>query len=274
MPLRGQPLPPGVICPFKKVNVHWQEAWPSAFFYSHESGSQTPQTFTDQVLNCFLIPMRERWPDLKQRLVLLMDSGGGSLLHLTAETAVLCHRYACDIYLIPSYCTKAMCALDQQPRARMSLQWSSFKRQFSLQQQGDLGIIPALRALKIIVTESLAEKHAAAGWAHVGLVPGEQINRNKVLVERFDECFQSKRSGVCLEETPQTKSAGVLDLVSRVTPKKEKCTNPACKSMVSVTFKFCPGCGIENMNFDAQESSLCGPGKKPGWVQGILARWL
>ena len=91
-----------------------------------------------------------------------------------------------------------------------------------MQQNADLGIIPARRALNQIVTESLSSKHAAAGWAHVGLVPGERINRNKVLIDRFDECFQSKRSGVHLEETPQTKGAAALDLVTRVSPCRPK----------------------------------------------------
>ena len=269
MPLLGEPLPPGVICPFKKVNTHWQECWQSARFYAHDSGSQTPHSFTDMLLHCYLKPMRVRWPDLQQRLVLGMDSGGGSLLHLTVETAVVCDRYACDVFLIPSYCTKAMCALDQQPHARMSLQWSSFKRQFALQ-QGELGVIPALRALKLIVTEALSSKHSAAGWAHVGLVPGEPINRNKVLLDRFDECFQSKRSGAKLEEKPESKGSAVLDLVSKVAPKKEKCSNPDCRKAFAVTYKHCPSCGAENSHFDAQELMLSGPGKKSGWVKGSL----
>lgn len=107
------------------------------------------------------------------------------------------------------------------------------------------------------------------GWAHVGLVPGEPVNRNKVLLDRFDECFQSKRSGAQLEEKPESKGSAVLDMVSRVVPKKEKCSNPNCRNAFFVTYRHCPSCGAENPHFDAQELMLSGPGKKSGWVKSV-----
>lgn len=54
--------------------------------------------------------------------------------------------------------------------------------------------------------QALNEKNSLAGWSHCGIVPGEAVQRNKVLVDRFTECFQ-------LSETPTSKAAGALDLV-------------------------------------------------------------
>lgn len=236
-----------------------------AFFYAQENGSQTPSSFAHH----WLKPQRLRWPDHAKRLLLWADSGGGSLLRLNVSVAVLCERYACDLFLNPSYGTKAMCALDTFPHGQMAAKWSAFKQEYSRQHGGDLGIFPAISALRHIVEESLASKPAAAGWCRVGIVPGEPINRNKVLHDRLTECFQSKRSGGGLSERPQTQAAGVLDLVQRISPKKERCTGENCKRVFSVADKFCPSCGTPNAHFDGQELALTGSGKKPGRVKSM-----
>lgn len=70
----------------------------------HESRGHKAEAMLEQ---CYLIPMRERVPDHNKRLLLWMDSGGGALLHLSVRVAVLCERYCCDVFLIPSYATKA-----------------------------------------------------------------------------------------------------------------------------------------------------------------------
>lgn len=54
---------------------------------------------------------------------------------------------------------------------------------------------------------------------------------------------------------------------------KRKCSNPECKNVFSVTFKYYLSCGAENDKFDAEELLLTGPGKKPGCVNGILTKF-
>ena len=46
MPLCGKSLPPGVILPFKSTNAKFKTVWPEAEFWVHESGSQTPESFS------------------------------------------------------------------------------------------------------------------------------------------------------------------------------------------------------------------------------------
>lgn len=208
---------------------------------------------------------------LQQAPTSLDGFGGGTLLHLSVETAVLCSRYGCDVFLIPPYCTKCICALDMQPHSCMSKMWSAFKQEHGRQVSSDLGIFPALKALRHIVHEGLNEENRNAGWAHIGLIPGEAVNRNKVLVDRFHECFQSKRAGGGLETTPKSKSAGVLDLVSKISPKKERCSQANCRHLFRLTYRHCPKCGAANEKFDAEEFALNGPGKKPGWIKRPLA---
>ena len=235
--------------------------WPEAKFYPHESGSQTPATFAAMLEECYLIPMRQRVPDYKKRLLLWMDSGGGALLHLSVPVAVLCERYCCDVFLIPSYATKAMCALDQAPYAKMSDLWATFTRQYAQQTGNDLTIFPALKALQSICKDSLLPAMARAGWAHIGFAKSCPVDRNKILVERFEESFQSKRAGGGLAKRPTSKAAHALDLVAKVSPKKERCTAEGYKAVFSVAYKFCPTCGAENAKHDPQERMLTSAGK-------------
>ena len=263
LPLSGDFLPVGCIVSCKQLNRQFKDMMPCAEFYAHESGAQTPNTFAHMLEVCYIKPMREKWPDHASRLILCMDTGGGSLLYLNPLVAILCERHAVDVFVIPSYCTKAMCALDMTPHSTMSLMWSKFKAEYARQTGSDLSIFVALRALQHIVTAGLSKQNALAGWAHVGFVVGQAINRNKVLVDRFNECFQSKRAGGGLEDSPESKTSGVLDLVARV--------SPGCKALFSVAYKHCPDCGAENPKFEAEALTWFGPGKKPGWVKSSLA---
>ena len=42
LPVNGDPLPPGVVVPFKKLHPNFKAIWPDAEFRCHDSGSQTP----------------------------------------------------------------------------------------------------------------------------------------------------------------------------------------------------------------------------------------
>ena len=86
-PYFGEPLPPGVICPFKKVNTHWQECWQSARFLRPRLRFSDPAQFHGHASPLlFETHCGYDGQTCSNGLVLCMDSGGGSLLHLTVET--------------------------------------------------------------------------------------------------------------------------------------------------------------------------------------------
>lgn len=207
--------------------------------------------------------MRERFPNLQDRIILLMDTGGGSYLHLSVEVALLCQRNCVDVYVLPSYTTKACSPLDQQPHSVMSTLWSGFKAAWS-RSHGNLTIWTALAGIKRCVEAGNTPKNALAGWAHCGWVPGECLQRQVVLSERAAELFHSKKGQPLQPMKSQASSA--LSLVAEVAPAKRKCTRANCKGTVTVTDKYCPHCGNENQHFD-NKAHQAYYGARSGWYR-------
>jgi hypothetical protein len=140
----------------------------------------------------------------KDPIIILMDSGGGSYMHISVATALLCDRYNAHPFVLPAYCTKALMPLDMTPHAVMSKKWAEFKRAWA-RQDSTLSIWSALAALRRIVDEGLSAVNARAGWSHVGLQPGSGFLRDKVLVDRFDEILRQKGLVVAIFKNPNPK---------------------------------------------------------------------
>ena len=204
----------------------------------------------------------------KDPIIILMDSGGGSYMHISVATALLCDRYNAHPFVLPAYCTKALMPLDMTPHAVMSKKWAEFKRAWA-RQDSTLSIWSALAALRRIVDEGLSAVNARAGWSHVGLQPGSGFLRDKVLVDRFDEIFASKRAGGGNLQEPKSQAAGALDLLKIVSPKKNRCQNGQCIAQVPETAKFCHECGAENRDYDVSVADLHKPGRKAGWRKPV-----
>ena len=264
MPVTGDPLPVGVILSRKSLNDSMPDLWPEAKFWCSDSGSQTPETFPAMLEACCLKPLRERFPDRNDKILLVMDGGGGSWLHISVPMVLLLERYGVECFILPSHTTAALCALDQQPHQLMSLRWGTFKAQWS-RSGNDLNIFQAIAALRRIVAEALSPQNALAGWARVGVQPNELMQKHVVLEERFSELFTSKKSGGGSLPAPQTSTADALSLVSQISPKKKKCGQNSCKSMVAVTMRFCPECASPNAHFDQAEADMFRSGRRKGW---------
>ena len=127
MPVTGDPLPVGVILSRKSLNDSMPDLWPEAKFWCSDSGSQTPETFPAMLEACCLRPLRERFPDRNDKILLVMDGGGGSWLHISVPMVLLLERYGVECFILPSHTTAALCALDQQPHQLMSLRWALSK---------------------------------------------------------------------------------------------------------------------------------------------------
>ena len=242
-------LPVGLIAPLAKTNKTMEEAAPGCIVAASSTGSMTAAIFPVMLETCFLKPVREQIP-MDEPLVILMDSSGGSWLHISIEAVLLMHRYNCHAYILPACSTKALCALDQNPHAAMSAKWRSFKQQWA-QTHGSLNLYQALSAASHIAAYGLSQDQVSAGWSRVGYTPNQQPNRNIVLVERSNEVFTSLTAlekGQELEAiSPHGK--GTLDLVARLSPAKIACSS--CKSKITVVDKFCRECGRANEKFQS-----------------------
>jgi hypothetical protein len=189
MPLEPFQLPRGVVVSGKTVDPQWQEAFPLGKFQAHESGSVTARTFVWFVEQCCLFPMQERLgPGVP--FILMLDSGGGSWMHLGVELSILCHRYNCKLFYLPAHTTKALCALDQTPHATMARLWALTKHDWAVM-KSTMSKLAAIAMLNVIVDTGLSPQNSVAGWARVGIETGKVINRDKVLVDRRVECFAS-----------------------------------------------------------------------------------
>ena len=131
----------------------------------------------------------------------------------------------------------------------------------------DLNIFMALSLIRRICEEGLNEKNQRAGWARCGFVPGELLQRNVVLKERFEELFSSKKAGSGMDEKPSTKTSAALSLLETVSPKKLACSSSTCSAKVSPADRFCSACGAENSNFDKEIAELNKSGKRSGWYK-------
>ncbi|CAJ1443933.1 unnamed protein product [Effrenium voratum] len=229
LPMQGQPLPVGVIVPQKRLHESFSRIWPEAELFANPGGSQTAASF---------VQMLER----------------------------LLERYGVELFVLPSYSTAALCALDQQPHSIMSARWAAVKAQLSRQGR-DINVFMALSLIRRIVMEGLSEQNQRAGWARCGFVPGELLQRNVVLKERFEELFSSKRAGAGFDAKPQTKTSAVLGLLAAVSPKKVHCSKAGCSQKVSLADRFCAACGEPNTAFSEEAAELVRSGRRSGWYK-------
>ena len=217
LPAAGDQYPLGVVTPTKTKRLHpeFDFACPGAVFAAHETGSTTAQTFCFFVLE-FLKKARERIP-LEKAVVLILDTGGGCLLHVSMPLVKIALQYNCKLLYLPGYTTKALMALDQVVHSEMSRLWSVFKQSWA-SHRAPLTLFVALRALHVFSQKALAPDKVRASWARVGCYLGKKWDVNVVLVERAAEVFSSTRE----KSLPQSVSASsALALLKEVAPAKK-----------------------------------------------------
>ena len=61
-------------------------------------------------------------------IVLLLDTGGGLWLHLSASFLKVCVKYNLCLYFLPAYTTKALMPLDQWRKTQVGCQIMDFER--------------------------------------------------------------------------------------------------------------------------------------------------
>ena len=205
LPVSGPPPKVAVILPSVRIPAQGATLWPEAeLFSSPDTGSMTTALWPSVLHRCLPAPEGGR----ARPLVLVMDSGGGGLLHLSPSMLVVCHRQGIRPFALPPHTTRALCALDQVPHATMGALRGAVKKAWVAKKQS-MNICEALAALRVVVGAGLDK--GPGGWKAVGFEPGEKISREQVLVKRAAEVFQCSQRA-----EPLTRS--VLDQISQVPP--------------------------------------------------------
>ena len=185
--LSGRRYPTGVVVSTSSLHNDFKKLWPQAFFYPNKGGSVTSAIFADMVVNCMAKPAREFIPTGKP-LILCLDSGGGSWLHLSAAFLKACLTFGIKPFYYPAWTTKALCPLDQCCHSTMARLCSQWKQLWANKQQ-PLTLFTALKACGQIVDEALQPDSVRASWSQCGFRLNEPFNHNKIFIQRKREIF-------------------------------------------------------------------------------------
>ena len=102
LPLCGEPCI-GVITPTKRAHPDFQTAFPNSKIWANPSGSTTHESF------CWMLQEYGKRAREVQKIpasdpvVLIADTGGGALLHLSANIAKVCLSWNIRMFYLPGY---------------------------------------------------------------------------------------------------------------------------------------------------------------------------
>ena len=117
-------------------------------------------TFTYLVSECLCrVAREERGISKEKALVLLLDTGGGALLHICPDLVRVCLGANVKLMYLPAYTTRAVMALDQNAHHCMSASWKLFKQTWS-QRDEPLTLMIALRERHCVRMAECAASHA------------------------------------------------------------------------------------------------------------------
>ncbi|CAE7239768.1 unnamed protein product [Symbiodinium natans] len=75
-------------------------------------------------------------PQVDEALVLVLDSGGGSHIHLSPTFTMACVAKNIRPLFLPPYTTNAVCPADQDPSAEAELRWEALRPKCSFMKSG------------------------------------------------------------------------------------------------------------------------------------------
>ena len=120
-----------------------------------------------------------------QRIPLILDSGGGSVSHISVAVGQLAEKYRLRPWFLGPYHTAALCPLDQSPNCSFERRWSSIRAKAS-----SFSPLQALDATHECFDFAYCTKNNQWGFRDIGLVPGHRVNRARVLLECGPKLFK------------------------------------------------------------------------------------
>ena len=155
----------------------WSSVWPGAHIRCSEKGAVTTELFSEFYAH-FCQWIRKTVP-VNEEVVVILDSGGGSLSHLSTEVGVLSAKYRVRPFYLPPYHTAAVMALDQAPNREFERRWSEIRSR-----QSNFSQLQAVDACHEAFDAGYNRKTVLQGFESTGMTMGMPMNRAKVILER------------------------------------------------------------------------------------------
>ena len=240
----GASFGPGVVVSGKMVNRQWGKSWPEAFITTSESGNVSGEAFVQM--------LRETWlkrltpADQKAKKVLLLDTGGGAMPHVSLSMWRLCQEYEIYPFYLASNTTHAMMPLDQQIHRECQSCWSRLRSATVHGTSSEIVFEMVAKAHK----EGFSFEHIVNSWKRTG-ISLDGVDRAELLTRRAPELFpllgqpgplHPAAKGTPVRALFQTDSLYLRDRAVR-------CVALRCHKKIMISEKHCKHCGVVNPKF-------------------------
>lgn len=236
----------------------WGKVWRGAHVTSSPKGSVT----TESLAEFFLIwcrHVRETVP-LSEEVIVLLDSGGGGLIHISAEIGLLADKYRIRPYWLLPYLTKAVMPLDQKPNREYERRWSHI-RSNSL----DMGPLAALDAAHECWDAGYSPANIISGFRDAGIVHNEALQCEHLIQTRGPQLFKKLLSRDELQyETAEADQ--VFERPVGYRRASDFVTCDACSQKIQPSHKFCPHCKADNPKFSEVALAIAKGSKSQGYT--------
>ncbi|CAK9067052.1 Uncharacterized protein SCF082_LOCUS34013 [Durusdinium trenchii] len=208
------------------MNV-WKEVWPQAHVAVSEKGAVTTDLFSQFYAHwCQYVRDVLKIP-LSESIVVILDSGGGSLSHLSVSVGVLSEKYNIAPFYLPPHHTCAVMPLDMHPNRAFESHWAHIRSRST-----SISSLQALDSLQI------------------GCAP----DPDKILIDK-PELFK-KIVPVADRDYKEAQNANALPQPRGYERALASHPCTSCKRKVPTSAKFCSMCGATNANYDAIQGSV------------------
>ena len=240
--LDGSVAPPMVVLSGTAIMQAWRKVWADAFVTSSPKGSVTTESFAEFFL-IWCRHVREAVPACDREIVLLLDSGGGGMIHMSSEIALLSEKYGVRPFWLLPYLTKAVMPLDQKPNREYERRWSQIRTR-----SADMGPLAALDAAHECWDAGYNRDNVISGWRDAGIVHGESLRCEHLIQTRGPQLFKKLLGQEELQyETDEAKH--VFERPTGYVRASEYITCEKCSHKVHAGHKFCPHCKADNPKF-------------------------
>ena len=204
---------------------------------------------------------------MDEEVVIIMDSGGGSMSHFATEVGVLSAKYRCRPFYLAPYHTAALMPLDQAPNREFERAWSECRSK-----QSNFSTLQALDACHECWDKAYSSQNVLKGFASVGMTLGKPLCREKVLLERGPHLFR--------KTVPKQERNYVSDCADKVlsppkgykrAPDSVRCSSAKCRGLVQPGHQFCPTCGAKNESFDPIAQAVDAGARQQGYRRKATA---
>ena len=242
----------------------WAKIWPEAAVRATARGSMTAELFVEFTLRWERYVRQDLKVSRDKELILLLDSGGGSLLHLSPDFTLACFSKKIRPLFFPPYSTSALCPADQAPNAQAELLWDKKRR------DSNLSHLAALDVVHEVFDHAYCSKYIRSGFKTCGLITGQPLAREQIFGERGVSLFRTIVSAKeVVLQAPE--SEAVLQAPKGYQRAEAKVKCEACGKRTPSSLPKCGYCGGDNAGYNAVQDCVSQGLKHQGYTKKVPA---